>query len=69
LFRSVVALLGLYCIGVGLRAILVRNDLHYTNWFGGLVFAPVVILLGAIIVLAALFKPEMLVGKVGKTKR
>jgi ABC-type branched-subunit amino acid transport system permease subunit len=28
-----------------------------------------VILLGAIIVLAALFKPEMLVGKVGKTKR
>ena len=46
--------------GWGFGAIVWRGDLHYNNWFGELVFAPFAILFGVIIILSALFKPEIL---------
>ena len=46
-------------------AILWHGDLHYRNWYGELVFAPFAILLGLVIILSALFKPELL-GKAPK---
>jgi len=52
---------------VGLGAILWHGDLHYRNFFGGLVFAPFAILFGVIIVGGALFKPEIL-GNAPKTE-
>ena len=39
---------------------LYRNDLFYTNWFNQLVFAPLAIFFGAVIILIALLKPEWL---------
>jgi hypothetical protein len=53
-------LAGLAVFSWGLGAIVWRGDLHYKNWFGELVFAPFAILFGLLIVLAALFKPEIL---------
>jgi hypothetical protein len=60
LVRIVAALAGLVILGWGLASILQRGDLHYTNWFGELVFAPFAILLGLVMILSALFKPEIL---------
>lgn len=60
LIRIVAALGGLSVFGGGLGAILWRGDLHYRNWFGGLVFAPFAILFGLVIIFSALFKPELL---------
>jgi formate-dependent nitrite reductase membrane component NrfD len=34
-----------------------------TNWFGGLVFAPLAIVLGLLVIVFALFKPEWLMAK------
>ena len=53
----------------GFGAILWRGDLHYTNWFGQLVFAPFAILLGSAMILAALFKPEVLGRPPTRSKR
>jgi hypothetical protein len=47
-------------IGLGLRPILLSGDLNYRNWFGGLVFAPLAIVFGLFVLLAALFKPQFL---------
>jgi hypothetical protein len=60
LVRVVAGLAGLAVSSWGLGAIMWRGDLHYKNWFGELVFAPFAILFGLVIVLAALFKPELL---------
>jgi len=60
LVRIVAALAGLAVLTWGLGAILWQGDLHYKNWFGELVFAPFAILFGLIIILSALFKPEIL---------
>ena len=60
LYRGVAALAGLCMIGLGLRPILSSGDLNYRNWFGGLVFAPLAIVFGLFVLLAALFKPQFL---------
>ena len=60
LIRIVATLAGLTLLGWGVSAILVRGDLQYKNWFGELVFAPFAVLFGLVIILSALFKPEML---------
>jgi hypothetical protein len=59
LYRTVASLAGLTMVAFGLRPIL-AGDLNYTNWFGGLAFAPLAILFGIAILLAAIFKPELL---------
>lgn len=67
--RVVAGLIGLAAIGFGLHALLQRGDLHYTNWFRELVFAPVAVLLGLVAVLGALFKPEILGRQHARSKR
>jgi hypothetical protein len=67
--RSVAAFIGVCAIGSGLHAIVVNNDFNYTNWFGGLVFAPVAILLGGVVLFGALFKPEILGRRMSRKKR
>jgi hypothetical protein len=62
LVRTVAILAGLAVFGWGLRAVLWQPDLHYRNWFGELVFGPFAIFFGLLIVLGALFKPEILSG-------
>jgi hypothetical protein len=63
LYRFVAVLAGVAIVGFGLAPILKRGDLFSTNWFGELVFAPLAILLGAIVVMFALFKPNWLAAK------
>jgi len=60
---------GLAIIGFGLAPLLHGGDLFGTNWFGELVFAPLAIALGLIVVAFALFKPEWLVAKRVERKR
>jgi len=69
LVRVVAGLGGLAVLGWGLHAILWQPDLHYTNWFGELIFAPFAILFGLVILFGALFKPEILTASSKRSKR
>jgi len=64
--RIVVSLLGFSAICIGLKHLL-RGDLSYLNWFNGLVFAPIPVIFGVLMILAAVFKPEYLTS--GSTRR
>jgi hypothetical protein len=68
LFRVVAVVAGLAIIGFGVGS-LRGGDLFGTNWFGELVFGPLAIILGLIVVAFALFKPEWLVAKRIEHKR
>jgi hypothetical protein len=62
----VAGLAGLSIFAWGLGAILWRGELlHYRIFFGEFVFAPVAILFAVILIVGALFKPEIL-GKAPK---
>jgi hypothetical protein len=63
LYRMVALVAGLAIIGFGVGPLLHRGDLFGTNWFGELVFAPLAIVLGLIVVGFALFKHEWLAAK------
>ena len=69
LYRIVAGVAGLVIIGFGVSPLLHGGDLFGTNWFGELVFAPLAIVLGLIVVSFALFKPEWLVAKGIERKR
>jgi len=69
LYRVVAVVAGLVIIGFGVRPLLHGGDLFGTNWFGELVFGPLAILLGLIVVCFALFKPEWLLAKRIEGKR
>jgi hypothetical protein len=69
LVRIVAALAGTTLLGFGLGTILWRGDLHYENWFGELVFAPLAVLFGTLIILSALFKPVLLGRPTTRRKR
>jgi len=56
--RSVFLLLGLAAIALGVVPVL-RGDLFYENWWGGLVFSPIAIILGLVMILGAVFKPNI----------
>jgi hypothetical protein len=58
LFRAVMVLAGLSCIGAGL-APMRHGGLFYANWWGGLVFALLAIILGFVFILGAIFKPQI----------
>lgn len=60
LTRIVAGLAGITMISLGIASILIRGDIFYTNWFSGLVFAPLVIVFGIFIIGCAVFKPSWL---------
>src|SRR4051812_33961757 len=60
LYRVIAVVAGFTIVGFGLAPILKRGDLFSTNWFGELVFAPLAIVLGLVVVAFALFKPDWL---------
>jgi hypothetical protein len=60
LTRVVAGLAGLVVLGWGFRGISWQQALHFQNWFGELAFAPFAILAGLVILLGALFKPQIL---------
>jgi hypothetical protein len=69
LYRIVAVVAGLAIIGFGAGPLLQSGDLFGTNWFGELVFAPLAIVLGLIVIAFALFKPEWLLAKRIERKR
>jgi hypothetical protein len=69
LYRTVAVVAGLAIIGFGVGRLLHAGDLFGTNCFGELVFEPLAIVLGLIVVGFALFKPERLVAKRIERKR
>ena len=56
-----VALMG---IGSGLITLILKDSLFYSNWWGGLVFAPLAVLVGIFFLYIVLFKFD----KVNKMK-
>jgi hypothetical protein len=57
-YRILFFLLGSTVIGLSLTTF--RNhDLFYENWWGGLVFAPIAIVFGLVIIFGAIFKPSI----------
>lgn len=62
LYRLVAGVAGVAIAGFGI-APLRHGDLFSTNSFGELVFAPLAILFGVIVIVFALFKPDWLVAR------
>ena len=58
--RFVFGLIGILFISLGVGTLL-RGALHYPNAWGGMVFAPFVILIGAGVLLAVIFAPKTFV--------
>ena len=69
LYRTVVLIAGLAALGLGFAPILRHGDLFYKNWFGELVFSPLAIIFGLVMVFAALFRPSILDTSTNRTKR
>jgi len=63
LHRIVAVVAGFVIIGFGAAPLLQRRDLFATNWFGELVFAPLAMVLGLMVIVSAFFKPEWLMAK------
>jgi hypothetical protein len=63
LYRVIAVIAGLAIIGFGGGPLLRGGYLFATNWFGELVFGPLAILLGLIVIGFALFKTEWLLAK------
>jgi hypothetical protein len=65
------ALLGLVVIGYGVMKCLTRDAMTYPNYFGGQVFAPVVVLAGVIAVIGAFLgrEPKPLTDRRGRPLR
>jgi len=57
-YRSLFMLVGIMFIGLGIT-VLRHGAVTYRNWWGGLVFAPFVIVFGVIFVVGAIFKPSI----------
>jgi len=55
----VIAFLGFSAIFLGLGPML-RGDLFFSNWFHGLVFAPLAVIFGVVMILMAIFTPKYL---------
>ena len=53
-------MVALMVVGTGLIPLLLKNDLFYLNWWGGLVFAPFAVLVGIFLLYLILFKYEKL---------
>ena len=60
LTRVVAGFTGLAAVGFGISTLLRRGEMFYTNWWGGLVFAPLAVILVLFIIGCALFKPSWL---------
>jgi hypothetical protein len=52
--RVLCGIFGVAAFFLGIRPVL-TGQYSYTNWFGGLVFAPVVIVAGVLMILGAVF--------------
>lgn len=57
--RLVVAVLGLALFLTGLEP-MARGEYSYLNWYRGLVFAPVALIMGGLIIYFAAFHPQFL---------
>ena len=51
--RVMLGLMGIVIISLGSRT-LTQGKLHYSNWWGGAVFAPFAIIVGAMVVVVAI---------------
>ncbi|MDY6839707.1 MAG: hypothetical protein SWH78_17245 [Thermodesulfobacteriota bacterium] len=54
--RSGVIITALVVTTTGLIPLVLKNDLFYSNWWGGLVFAPLAIFVGVFLLYLSIFK-------------
>jgi hypothetical protein len=57
-YRALFVLIGIAVIASGLKP-LWRGDSSYENWWGGLAFAPFAIIFGIVLIVGAIFKPNI----------
>jgi hypothetical protein len=56
--RSGLALVALMIIGTGLIPLVLKKNSFYLNWWGGLVFAPLAVIVGIFFLYIVIFKYE-----------
>ena len=56
--RSGLILTAFVMIGMALIPLVFKGDLFYSNWWGGLVFAPLALIIGVFFLYLVLFKYE-----------
>jgi hypothetical protein len=56
--RSGLALVALMIIGTGLIPLVLNKNLFYLNWWGGLIFAPLAVIVGIFFLYIVIFKYE-----------
>ncbi|MCJ7500339.1 hypothetical protein MUP29_08795 [bacterium] len=56
LVRGTLVLVALALIATGLRSFFLNSDLFYSNWWGGLVFAPFTLVVGVLFLYLLIFK-------------
>jgi hypothetical protein len=56
IYQGFAILITLAVITTGLRPLLSKGDMFYNNWWGGLVFAPLTIVVGFFLLYLIIFK-------------
>jgi hypothetical protein len=56
--RSGLALVALMIIGTGLIPLVLNKNLFYLNWWGGLIFAPLAVIVGIFFLYIVILKYE-----------
>ena len=60
IYQSFAVLIALCVIATGLGPLLIKGDLFYSNWWGGLVFVPITIIVGIFFLYLVIFKWDKL---------
>ena len=60
LIRTGLIVVALTVIGTGLIPLLSKGEMFYKNWWGGLVFVPLVLIVGGFFLYLVIFKYENL---------
>ena len=56
IYQGFAILISLAVIATGIRPLIVKGDMFYNNWWGGLVFAPLTIIVGFLLLYLIIFK-------------
>ncbi|MBU2578211.1 hypothetical protein KKA69_05310 [Patescibacteria group bacterium] len=56
IYQGFAVLISFAVIATGIRPLIIKNDMFYNNWWGGLVFAPLTIIVGLFLLYLVIFK-------------
>jgi uncharacterized membrane protein YcjF (UPF0283 family) len=56
IYQAFAILISLAVVATGMSPLFIQGDLFYHNWWGGLVFAPITIIVGLFLLFLVIFK-------------